>query len=167
MIKCLVFSDSHGSPENMVRALRMHKDAEYVFFLGDGIRDAEGAMLYENNFIWYSVRGNCDMTGFINGECVKKNEELILFDKKIVLTHGDLFGAKSSLYGLMELADNRGADIVLYGHTHRAGEDYVSVSGRGVYFLNPGSLSDSSFGGASFGILSIDEKSVLFSIKTL
>ena len=33
-MKCLCFSDSHGTSAYMRRALKMHPDAEVVFFLG-------------------------------------------------------------------------------------------------------------------------------------
>ncbi len=36
-MKCLVFSDSHGNVSYMKKALRLHPDAEVVFFLGDGL----------------------------------------------------------------------------------------------------------------------------------
>ena len=40
-MKCLCFSDSHGTSAYMRRALKMHPDAEVVFFLGDGLSDLE------------------------------------------------------------------------------------------------------------------------------
>jgi predicted phosphodiesterase len=40
-MKCLVFSDSHGSSYGMLKALALHPDAEVVFFLGDGLSDAD------------------------------------------------------------------------------------------------------------------------------
>lgn len=166
-MKCLVFSDSHGSGKNFLRAIKMHPDAEYAFFLGDGIRDLEGVISSNTPPIWYAVLGNCDFSRYLMGETVKKIEELVLFGKRIVLTHGDLYGAKNGLDGLINMAEARGADIVLYGHTHTPSEDYISVSGHGVYFFNPGSLSEEYSRGACFGVLTLDENLVLFSHKTL
>ena len=40
-MKCLVFSDSHGDSRNMREALARNPDAEVVFFLGDGLYDAD------------------------------------------------------------------------------------------------------------------------------
>ncbi len=152
-MKCLVFSDSHGSYLNMQSALRMHRDAQLVFFLGDGLSDAEALSEYDKTRAWYFVRGNCDFRGFVGGVPVGKTEEIVLFSKKIVITHGDLYGVKYSREGLLDMARSRLADIVLYGHTHIASEEYVD----GIYLFNPGSAR------ASYGILTIDENNVLFS----
>ena len=38
-MKCIIFSDSHGDCESMNSALRKNRDAEAVFFLGDGLSD--------------------------------------------------------------------------------------------------------------------------------
>ena len=40
-MKCLVFSDSHRNTRNMREALLRNPDAEVVFFLGDGLSDAD------------------------------------------------------------------------------------------------------------------------------
>ena len=44
-MKCLCFSDSHGNSLGIRRALNMHPDAEVVFFLGDGLSDAENFIM--------------------------------------------------------------------------------------------------------------------------
>jgi len=162
-MKCLIFSDSHGNTDAIEAALSRHPDAEVVFFLGDGIREAEYASLSENGRSWFFVLGNCDFKTDVLGEKIKKTDEIILFGKKIVFTHGDLYGAKLGFAGLRALASSREADIVLYGHTHTPSEDYVSIDGRGVYFFNPGALSHSYESKSSYGILNINEKNVLFS----
>ena len=166
-MKCLIFSDSHGNDGAMAEAIRRNRDAEIVFFLGDGIRDAESCFLSDVGRTWFFVLGNCDFKTDVNGDAVRKTEELILFGKKIVFTHGDLYGVKYSDSGLRTLAESRGADIVLYGHTHKPAEDFVSVDGRGVWFFNPGSLEKSYSSSESFGVLTIDEKTTLFSHGTL
>ena len=38
-MKCLVFSDSHGSPYFIQKAISLHPDADVIFFLGDGLDD--------------------------------------------------------------------------------------------------------------------------------
>jgi putative phosphoesterase len=86
--------------------------------------------------------------------------------KTVVYTHGDLYSVKSSKYGLMELAETTGADIVLFGHTHSAYLDYVSVNSRGVFLFNPGSASSTSYP-STYGIIEINEKGVFFSNKSL
>lgn len=39
-MKVLIFSDSHGKAENMLRAVSLHPDAEYIVHLGDGSGDS-------------------------------------------------------------------------------------------------------------------------------
>ena len=38
-MKILVFSDSHGRDQYMLKALKTHPDAEAAIFLGDGLAD--------------------------------------------------------------------------------------------------------------------------------
>ncbi len=153
-MKCLVFSDSHGNISNMRRALSLHRDAEIVFFLGDGLSDAEELSLYDSGRMWYFVRGNCDFRAYLNGTQVSKTEEITLFSKKIVITHGDLYGVKYGYDDILSMAHSRGADIVLFGHTHRICDEYRD----GVYLFNPGSVKD------SYGVLTLAEGTVLFSV---
>lgn len=163
---CLCFSDSHGVKRNMRYALNKHKDAEVVFFLGDGISDIEEFILSEPSRAWIVVRGNCDHHSFVGSREVSKLESITLSGKRIVATHGDLYGVKYGFDGALRLAENTGADIVLYGHTHAATEKYFSTEGGGVYLFNPGSV-----GGVhspiSYGVITISDTGPLFSIMTL
>lgn len=167
LMKCLVFSDSHGDAYYINQALRDHPDAELVFFLGDGLSDIEPFVAASRKRCWLSVRGNCDFREYLLGESVPKTDEITVMGKKIVITHGDLYSAKLGMDKLIYLAEERCADIVLFGHTHRAEESYISVGGRGVWFFNPGSVSTAYGNRTSYGILTLDEKSVLFSVASL
>lgn len=159
-MKCLVFSDSHGCRELMVKALKMNKDADAVFFLGDGLSDAESAAMRFPDTFWIAVRGNCDASRvFMNG-IAERLEEITLEGRKIIAVHGDAYGVKGGTDKIIDLAKERKVDIVLFGHTHSAHESYCD----GIYFFNPGSISSRS---ASFGILTLTETSVLFSVGKL
>lgn len=164
-MKCIIISDSHRSEENIRRALAKNPDADMVFFLGDGIAGIE-ELVERRDKQWVYVLGNCDRPTVIGGSFVKKVESVIFFGKKIILTHGDLYGAKYGSGGLLALAKEEGADVVLYGHTHVAKEEYFSECG--VTLFNPGSL-EASFGAPpSFGLLTVSEKGdFLFSHGTL
>ena len=160
-MKCLVFSDSHGSIFNMRRAIMANRDAEVAFFLGDGLSDAEALSLEFPDLAWIAVRGNCDYTAIFRGSEVLKKESISLCTKRIVLTHGDLYDAKYSLDRLKYLALSENADILLFGHTHSPYEEYVNAQERSFYLFNPGSVSLS---GASFGVMSFaDNGDVLLS----
>ena len=158
-MKCIIFSDSHGHRSNIMKALSMHRDAEVVLFLGDGLSDADSLASFDNERMWIVVRGNCDFGRCFLGREVRKLEEITLCGKKTVATHGDLYGVKYGLEGIKNLALSRKADIVLFGHTHIPHEEYVNED-EPVYLFNPGSISSPSY---SFGILTITEDTVLFS----
>ena len=152
-MKCLVFSDSHrrGASE-MERVLDAHKDAEVVFFLGDGLSDLSDVR--DGGRTFFTVAGNCDF--FTDG--TPEVGEVTLLGHKIVYTHGHRYGAKYGEEGLLSLALSRGAQVLLYGHTHRQSERYESVGEGCTALFNPGSIAD-----GDFGILTLTERDVLFS----
>ena len=143
----------------MNRALSLHPDAEVVFFLGDGLYDADALRAMDSRpRMWIAVKGNCDFHRLFDGREARRIEEITLEKRKILLTHGDAFGVKGSLSSLESFARERGADIVLFGHTHIPCERYVNED-RPMYFFNPGSISSGEY---SYGILTLGE-CVLFS----
>lgn len=162
-MKCLVFSDSHGSRRTMERALRMNKDAEVVFFLGDGLSDLEALAREDSSRAYICVRGNCDFASTFRHSEVLKVEKICLEGYVIVLTHGDLYGAKYGTGGLISLGKAEGADVVLFGHTHCPYEEYISDTPKPMYLFNPGSASIAS---GSFGIMTLGE-GLLFSHGSL
>ena len=153
-MKCLVFSDSHGSTYNMRRAIELNRDAEVIFFLGDGLSDIHTIKNEYPDKAVIAVRGNCDFTSRFMGEDLKKVESITLMGKKIVLTHGDLYGAKGGVGGLISLARDEDADILLFGHTHTPCEMYVSEYSAPFYLFNPGSIGNFT---ASFGVITLYE----------
>ena len=160
-MKCLCFSDSHGSAYNIRLALSKHSDAEVIFFLGDGLRDLEDFIL-DRNRAWFAVQGNCDYNALLGEAFVKKTDSITLMGKRIFLTHGDLYGVKYGLDGVKKLALDHNADIVLFGHTHQPLEKYIPTDEGGFYLFNPGSIGG-GFDGASYGVINITDKGVLLS----
>ena len=158
-MKCLVFSDSHGCRQYMEKALSLHPDTEVVFFLGDGIYEA---LLLSQNYptvAWIGVKGNCDRYSDLFSCPIKKTERINLCGFNIVLTHGDLYGAKNGNGGLLALAREEDADILLFGHTHSPFYKHFDksdiVSAKPLHLFNPGSISASS---GSYGILTLEKK---------
>ncbi len=158
-MKILVFSDSHGNISYMQKALRAHPDSEVVFFLGDGISDADSLAALDTTRMWIAVRGNCDFSSLFKNSQIKKTEEIDLLGKKIILTHGDLYDVKYGSDKLCYLAEERGADIVLFGHTHIPCERYIPAD-KPYYLFNPGSISSPAY---SYGIITLTESDVLLS----
>ena len=159
-MKCLVFSDTHGSTAVMRKALIMHPDAKVVFFLGDGLEDAERMAALYTDKAFIAVRGNCDHTSLFMDREILKVDSITLDGVKIVLTHGDLYCVKYSTGVIKGLARREGADIVLFGHTHYPFEQYISDAEKPFYLFNPGSASGV---GASYGIIDITPKGILLS----
>ena len=161
-MKCLVISDTHGNAQVIGNLLCMHKDAEVVFFLGDGLCDLE-LYISDKTRAFFAVRGNCDSYGFLGDVMVKKLDSITLLGHRITFTHGDLYGAKYGLDGLKLLATESSSDIILFGHTHQPLEKYISTDDGGYYLFNPGSASVI---GRSYGIINITEKGILLSHGT-
>ena len=166
-MKCLIISDSHGNSLGVRKIINLHRDAEVVFFLGDGLCDLEQ---YENDKTRaiLAVRGNWDEYGGFFGDVMcKKTDSINLLGRRIVFTHGDLYGAKYGLDGLKKLAEDTKADILLFGHTHQRLEKYIPTDDGGYYLFNPGSAGAGYGKSASYGLLTITEKDILFSHGTL
>ena len=157
-MKCLVFSDSHGDTYNMRRALRLHPDAEVVFFLGDGLDDADIIARDSCERAWLVAAGNCDTSRIFRDAFVPKTDGRCLEGHRIVFTHGDLYGAKYGDDGLIGLAGQLSAELILFGHTHRPTERYVATDEGGVYLFNPGSIAS-----GSYGIVMLSEQGILLS----
>lgn len=108
---------------------------DFVFHLGDNENDI---LSYKKELgaKIYSVKGNCDGGG----------EDYILEVEKvkILITHGDKYGVKSSLYKLLLKAKELGVNAVFYGHTHCAQIDRI----EGITFVNPGCVT--SYGQKSY-----------------
>ena len=158
-MKCLVFSDAHGYTPYIREVIRMHPDAEAVFFLGDGLREVDMLRLEYPDKFWIAVKGNCDFYSYFNDLPAQKTETVRIGGYTVTATHGDICGAKNGNRGLINLALKTGTDILLFGHTHSPYTEYVSDYERPIYLFNPGSISESS---GSFGIMTLGDN-VLFS----
>ena len=168
-MKILIFSDSHGNPANISRAIKMHPDAELLIHLGDGINDLYKVKENYPNYETATVYGNFEDSFF-----VKKTENtfncVTVNGKKIFLCHGHRYSIGFSKQNLIYAALEHGADIALFGHTHVKHNEYLpperlnTNTEKGLYLFNPGSISrprDSVY--ASFGIIEIRDDGILLS----
>jgi uncharacterized protein len=134
IMKVLVVSDTHGNFTPALQAHSLTEPVDAVIHLGDGIEDANLLRsLMHLNVI--TVSGNCDHDSTVPRE--------ILWEcagKRILLVHGDSYGVKGGLEGLKQRATEVHADIVLFGHSHRA----TCITTSGILFLNPGTLMRTS-----------------------
>ena len=165
MQKCLIFSDSHGlALARMRRVIEMHRDAQVVFFLGDGLSEAEALVPMFPDRAFLFVRGNCDLAPL---SPVEEIDMITLEGVRIVFTHGHKYGAKYSHSGLMALAAARGADVCLFGHTHTPTEEYHGEGERPFTLFNPGSIARPRDTGPSYGRIDVKGKEILLNTVRL
>ena len=153
-LKILVLSDSHGSIDNMIRAIETHHP-DHIIFLGDGHRDFEELQRMYFHIPMYGVLGNCDRGSHGPEQHVDELDGIRIF-----ACHGHAFGVKTTLLHLYYAALERNAAIALYGHTHAAKHEYL----QGMHFFNPGSC-----GGLrpSCGIITIENGTADFRIHRI
>ena len=114
MMELLICSDSHGRLDR-INEMLARNGARHVIFLGDGLRDVDAADIATREV--YAVRGNCDWS------LDMPEEELDIFDGcRVFYTHGHKYGVKAGLGAALIAAAARDADVLLYGHTHKAFE---------------------------------------------
>ena len=160
-MKILIFSDSHGKIHRVQDMMKMHQDADMVFFLGDGMGEAE---FYAKEFglRMVAVRGNCDShTGLYNH--VREEEIVMLEGHRIFLSHGHHYSVKYGSSCIAKEAQERNCDIAIFGHTHMRLDTYSPSFDGGLHLFNPGSLGEPKHGNPSYGILILQGQSVLFS----
>lgn len=157
-MKILVFSDSHGITGGMEKAVATEKDFQYIIHLGDGEKDLKNIIKNYPKVSVVQVAGNCDYNSTLN-----KSERLYIDGKMIYITHGDLYGVKLGLGRLAVAARKKGADLVLFGHTHSA----TIINEDGMILMNPGSMAVGYTYYPSYGVVTFNEKGMDVEIKQL
>lgn len=150
-MKILVFSDSHGKLNNLKLVLKKFKDdVKYIIHLGDYDRDISELKPYFQCYEFINISGNCDFDIFLPSE-----KFFSLYNKNFFITHGHRYNVKSNLVKLSYSAEEKNADICLFGHTHIP----VLTLYNNIMYMNPGSIS-SPRGGTSctYGVIYISDK---------
>ena len=126
-MKALVFSDNHGSLEELDYVL-----SKFNFDRVFGLGDFEVSEYELQNRSITGVRGNSYFDPAYPYDLIADIEGF-----KILFTHGHTHQVKYGLLSLSLFAKEAEVDIAFYGHTHMASikED------KGIYFINPGSIS--------------------------
>ena len=140
-MKILVVSDTHHMISNAVNLINKLKP-DYVFHLGDVCDDCRQLEELFPSVIIVSVKGNNDYFD----KTYPDERFFELGGKKIFMCHGHKYNVKMSMLPITYKAKELGADIVLYGHTHRAFLDNTDE----MIILNPGSVG-------SYAIIDITE----------
>lgn len=171
--KILVFSDSHGTNEYMNRALEMNPDADMIVHLGDGTCDLSRSFPEHCEKPLFFIEGNGEYYGFVGSDRRYRPQQFGFTEfegKKIFMTHGHRYDVKYGLSRLIAAGYEKGADIILFGHTHGpvsqyipAGTslDYIGETDRPLLVFNPGSIGMGPE--YSFGLLTFAKGEVLAS----
>ena len=130
-MRVLIVSDTHKSHRNLEKVLEKARPVDMLIHLGD----TEGGEYYIAELAGcpvHIVRGNNDFFSDLPRE-----DEFEAEGHHIFMTHGHSYYVALGEERLKEEARQRGADIVMYGHTHRPSltreEDLI--------ILNPGSVA--------------------------
>jgi len=153
-MRVAVFSDTHGKLAGLARVKERLGALDLLLHAGDHFNDAakvaEGLGLAPEKV--HAVVGNCDMGQRGPEECVLDVEGV-----RILLVHGHRFDVKSTLQRVFYKAEEIGAHVVIFGHSHVP----VSLWERGVLLFNPGSYSEPRVQGpATCGLLIVEAGSV-------
>ncbi|ARI76876.1 metallophosphoesterase [Halobacillus mangrovi] len=128
MPKVLIMSDSHGLTEEVTEVKERHKgEVDAMLHCGDS------ELAYDSNELqgFHYAKGNCDF------EPEMENDQVVTVgDVTFLVTHGHLYQIKSTLMPLSYRAEEVGAQVACFGHSHIAGGEKVNDT----LFINPGSL---------------------------
>lgn len=130
-MRLLIVADVHGRLGALLDVLDSQPTAQHVFCLGDGVEQYEEAATLYPDRIFHIVAGNCDF-----GASHPRLGEIVLGGKRIVYTHGHIEQVKYGIEHAVSVARSRGADLLLFGHTHEPTRHYED----GLHIFNPGSL---------------------------
>ncbi|KHE66889.1 metallophosphoesterase family protein [Halobacillus sp. BBL2006] len=128
MPKVLIMSDSHGLTEEVTEVKERHKhEVDAMLHCGDSELAHDSEELQDFHY----AKGNCDF------EPEMENDQVVTVgDVTFLVTHGHLYQIKSTLMPLSYRAEEVGAQVACFGHSHIAGAEKVNET----LFINPGSL---------------------------
>lgn len=153
-MKILVASDSHGNAQVLLDAV-FDVGPSLLLHLGDGERDCDKVRAAFPQVTVRACRGNGDFRAR-----EPDYDEFVAENRRIFMTHGHLYGVKTGLDSLIGAGMSRGADIVLFGHTHRAYREEID----GMLIVNPGSIG---LGQKTYAVLDIERGVISCSIAEL
>ncbi len=146
-MRILVLSDSHGRVDNMVQCVE-REEPNHILHLGDCVRDAERLARQFPAIPMTTVPGNCDYGA------LDEPEKLIeLGGRRILMMHGHTRGVKYDPQRAIYAAREYGADVLLFGHTHRPLVDFDGS----LYVMNPGTVGGRG-NAATYGIITVNDK---------
>ncbi len=156
----LIFSDSHRKYDTMCDIIRKSPSTDLVIHLGDNISDAAALKSTFPDIPVVYVAGNCDWPS----DNEPNEITLDLEGVRVLIMHGHLRNVKSTYHFMLNVARQKKAHIVMFGHTHTP----LDIFDDEIKLFNPGSISRPRDGHKpSFGTLSIKNGQYLTNIAYL
>lgn len=170
MKKILVVSDLHGEIglERLKTAYIRENGADILFCCGDLETSEHDVWKAARGAQCFIVCGNCDFFTQLPQEI-----EMRVEDVRFWMVHGDRYGVRQTTAALFEEGNRRGANVVLFGHTHiPLLEDCRAKSGeKGSvrYIVNPGSLGRpyQKSRKSSYSVIEVDGAKMTVQMKEL
>lgn len=136
-MRLFIISDSHGDLFTLDRILSRATGFDAILHLGDGAADMLLEKERTENIPVICVRGNCDSPAY-----GYPDKEVLTFDDvRILACHGHAYGVKYGMTRLSLAAEEAGAALCLFGHTHSP----LCEQADGITFLNPGSVKNGCY----------------------
>lgn len=156
-MRILVTSDMHRRKSNFEKVIERHNDINEIFFLGDGVDDAEEIASFFKGKRFTLISGNCDFLSKYPSTVITE-----LCGVKILATHGHPYYVKSGTTALYEAAVQNGAALAIYGHTHLQKAEYID----GVHIVCPGALGGGD-GGPAYAIIDVTPAGIVVNLLKL
>jgi len=151
-MRALIISDTHRDNSTFLKLIGNVGKIDMLIHCGD----------VSGSEYLYKEAVDCDVK-IVSGNNdfyteLKQEEEFDMEDYHVLLTHGHMKGVSYGPERIMEYAATKGADIVMYGHTHVPSVLYDEE--LGLWAVNPGSLTYPRQEGhrPSYIIMEIDKK---------
>lgn len=135
-MKILIVSDSHGNL-GALKSAAEREQPDQVFHLGDMLSDARRLAERYPKLPVACVMGNCDSYGGYGGDERPDQITVKAGGAQFFLCHGHRYHVKLGTALVMREGRRACADVVCFGHTHKA---VCSREAGGVWMVNPGSV---------------------------
>ena len=157
-MKILVVSDSHGRHDLLRKAIGQEAPIDMLIHAGDVEGNLDKILGPKREYEIHAVAGNMDW-----GDSMPPSDQFEIGGHKVFLTHGHGYGVSYTLANLRQAAEERGADVAIYGHTHMPAMDEQND----ILLLNPGSVAKPRQAGLkkTYAVIMLDEKTGRISVS--
>jgi putative phosphoesterase len=157
-MKILVVSDSHGRHDLLRKAIGQEAPIDMLIHAGDVEGNLDKILGPKREYEIHAVAGNMDW-----GDSMPPSDLFEIGGHKVFLTHGHGYGVSYTLANLRQAAEERGADVAIYGHTHMPAMDEQND----ILLLNPGSVAKPRQAGLkkTYAVIMLDEKTGRISVS--